>query len=243
MKRQVQYQNQYIEYEIIRKNVKNINFKVKSDLSVVVSASKRISATELDELVLQKAPWILRMLQEQKERRAALEQNQRLNVYCDGGHIAFLGETKPLRVQTAGERGWQLEDDALRVYGCHTEAEIREQVAHFYQEMCIIVVKEINELVYQDYFAILNMPKATVVVKPLTASWGRCHTQKGRIVLNERLVRAAVPCIVSVLVHEYVHFIYPNHSKDFYSLLRRLLPQYDELTAQLSLQVACRGED
>ena len=239
MERQVVFEGERITYELVRKNVKNVNFRVKSDLSVWVSASKRISGQEVDRLVLEKAPWILKVQSDMRQRA-----DKRLkSVYQDGGSVAFLGRLLPIRVQSGELSGWQLTKDGLRLTGCADEAAIRTQVARFYQEMRIVVFEEINTRVHQAYFAEKQIAKAQLAVRRMSASWGRCHIQKGLIVLNSQLIKASPECITSVIVHEYVHFLYPDHSKGFYGLLRNLLPQYDELTRQLSEQVSCQPED
>ena len=239
MKRQVFFEGEGITYEVLHKNVKNVNIHVKSDLSVWVSASKKVSERQLDSLVLEKAPWILKALADMRER----SQNQLRNRYHDGGQVAFLGKMLPLNVQRGGAAGFMLTEQGLLLSGCADEAAIRAQVERFYHEMCILVFEEINVRVYQAYFAKQGIVKAQLAVRKMSASWGRCHINKGLIVLNRQLNKAAPSCITSVLVHEYVHFLYPDHGKGFYELLRGLLPQYDELTRQLTQQVACRPED
>lgn len=240
MKRQVVYEGNEIVYEVVRKKVKNINFHVQSDLSVWVSAPKHISGQDLDQLVLLKAPWILQALAEMKERIGS----QLVNCYDPAcGRIAFLGQYLPLVVQQEGAFGWQLTEQGLMISGACHEEDVRQAVERFYQMMRIVVFEEINERIYQSYFAKKHLPKAQVKASRLSASWGRCHVQKGLIVLNGQLIKASVDCITSVLVHEYVHFLYPNHGAGFYNLLRQLLPQYDELNQQLKRQVSCRPED
>ena len=35
--------------------------------------------------------------------------------------------------------------------------------------------------------------------------------------------------IDAIIVHELCHIIHPNHSKDFYNLVRKYIPNYDEI--------------
>ena len=239
MTRQVVYEGQVITYEVERKKVRNVNFRLKSDLTLWVSAPETLSEAELDEMVLSKAEWILAGL----ARLASRSETRLTNCYRDGGQVAYLGELLPLEVHAEGEAGWQFGEQGLELSGCKDEAAIRAQVERFYQEMCIIAFEGLNEWVYETYFAKEQLEKAKVVAKRLSASWGRCHVRKGLIVLNRQLIKASPECILSVLIHEYVHFLHPNHSKDFYACLHRLLPQYDALTRQLTEQVSCRPED
>ena len=58
--------------------------------------------------------------------------------------------------------------------------------------------------------------------------WGSCLVKKGIITLNKRLLEAPRNCIEYVVMHELCHFIYPNHSKQFYSFLTTLMPDWKE---------------
>lgn len=67
----IQYNNQVIEYEIIRKKIKNIYISIKNR-RVVVSAPKNISEEKIERLIYKKANWIIKSikkdeLKEEKE--------------------------------------------------------------------------------------------------------------------------------------------------------------------------------
>ncbi len=62
MIRSVKFNDNTIEYELQRKRVKNINLRVKSDGSVVVSANNRVSAQYIDSFVESKGEFILKAL-------------------------------------------------------------------------------------------------------------------------------------------------------------------------------------
>lgn len=59
MIRKVEYKGNVIEYNLERKKVKNINLRIKPDLSVNVSANKRVSLKYIDSFVISKGQFIL----------------------------------------------------------------------------------------------------------------------------------------------------------------------------------------
>ena len=73
MKREVFYKDKKIEYILERKKVKNINLRIKPDLSVYVSANKRISVKYIDSFVLKKADFILNAIDKFKNNTVSLE--------------------------------------------------------------------------------------------------------------------------------------------------------------------------
>ncbi len=70
-------------------------------------------------------------------------------------------------------------------------------------------------------------------VRNMKTLWGSCHYTKGKIVLNLRLLKKPTSALRYVVVHEYCHFIHPNHSKDFYTLLAKHMPEWKTYKAQL----------
>ena len=63
MIREVDYKGNKIIYNLERKKVKNINLRIKSDLSVNVSAGKRVSTKFIDDFVISKGEFILKALE------------------------------------------------------------------------------------------------------------------------------------------------------------------------------------
>lgn len=59
MIRKVNYNGKIIEYNLQWKNVKNINLRIKSDLTVNVSANKRVKIDFIDNFVISKGNFIL----------------------------------------------------------------------------------------------------------------------------------------------------------------------------------------
>lgn len=63
MIREVDYKGHKIIYNLERKKVKNINLRIKSDLSVNVSVGKRVSTKFIDDFVISKGEFILKALE------------------------------------------------------------------------------------------------------------------------------------------------------------------------------------
>jgi hypothetical protein len=76
-----------------------------------------------------------------------------------------------------------------------------------------------------------------------------CFTRKfdragrsGRIFFPPRfnvdLVRAPLPCIDHVIVHELAHGRHPNHGRAFFDLLSQMMPDWDRWKLALELMLA-----
>ena len=95
--RQVKLDNtNTIEYELMRKSVKNINVRIKSDGRVYVSANRRVKEEKIDAFIIEKAEFILRAIEKYK--------NSTPSLYQDGDKIKILGEDKILRIENGARK-------------------------------------------------------------------------------------------------------------------------------------------
>ena len=58
--------------------------------------------------------------------------------------------------------------------------------------------------------------------------WGSCSVNRNKVTFNQYLTKAKPACIEYVVLHELVHFLYPNHSKKFYDFLSSYMPDWKE---------------
>lgn len=77
----------------------------------------------------------------------------------------------------------------------------------------------------------VNYPQ--IKIRRMTSRWGSCQPAGGVITLNSRLTEAPWESIEYVVLHEFAHFVHPNHSKDFYALVGKLMPDFKERKAEL----------
>jgi len=72
-----------------------------------------------------------------------------------------------------------------------------------------------------------RLPKQPVMyVKDYKSRWGVCYWQRGYIILNKRLFDKPTAAIEYVILHEYVHFLVPNHGEKFHKIMAELMPDY-----------------
>ena len=57
---------------------------------------------------------------------------------------------------------------------------------------------------------------------------GISFAPKGIVTLDERLLEALFNCMEYVVMHEFCHFVHPNHSKQFYAFLTMLMPDWKQ---------------
>ena len=66
----------------------------------------------------------------------------------------------------------------------------------------------------------------SLYIQEMENRWGSC-TPKGKIILNTRLIMAPRPCIEYVITHELCHLLHPDHTKAFWKLLQKEMPDWE----------------
>ena len=82
-----------------------------------------------------------------------------------------------------------------------------------------------------------KIPVPNLKIRKMTSRWGVCNLKNKNVTLNLELSRYDTNALDYVIVHELSHFIYPNHSKDFWTLVGKYYPKYKEVRKYLRTSV------
>ncbi len=78
-----------------------------------------------------------------------------------------------------------------------------------------------------------TVPIPTVRLRYMTSRWGSCMPLKEIITMNTRLLLGPTEFAHYVMVHEFAHFIEPNHSSRFYKVMSDVLPNWEQVKAEM----------
>ena len=234
-------------YQLIRKNVKNINLRVKSDGSVVVSADPRVPKAYIDEFVQSKKDFI-------QKARAKILQNQNCKQqqqFRTGELIPYLGSTLRLVADQADSGyipGW-LEEMQNGVIAHFSRNNYGEAVFQRGQSLCLystdpfdpehnqqlydcwqkiqagILCRQLSRRYYPE-FEKLGVVFPEIKIRKMSSRWGSCIPGKQKVTFNSLLLEKPLESIEYVVVHEFSHFIHPDHSRAFYEFVGHILPDW-----------------
>ena len=74
---------------------------------------------------------------------------------------------------------------------------------------------------------LLGVSVRKVAIGTYRTQWGSCSA-KGRLAFNARLIFAPRWVAEYVVVHEVVHLVHHNHSKQYWAVVGKLYPNYKE---------------
>ena len=217
-----------IEYELSRKNVKYINLRVNKYGKVVVSAGKHVPFEAIDEFVRSKSLWIITHLAEIEKIKSELPDT---SLY-DGKKVYYLGTPYHL-VLERGEKNIFIEGDTLNLYYPSMKSDIlREVYLDWLKDRAEEKFSEIMDRIH-PLVAEYHIKRPEIKVRNMKSIWGSCTTTGSAIRLNLQLIKAEEGCIEQVILHELLHFRYPNHGKSFYDLMDQLMPDWKERKEKL----------
>ena len=78
----------------------------------------------------------------------------------------------------------------------------------------------------KEYAAEAEIPTWSLRFRAMRSRWGSCHTGKGTVTMNLRMVHMPISFLRYVIYHEFTHFFVPNHSAAFYTHLEAHCPDW-----------------
>ena len=224
--RTVSNEDYELQYTLKRKAVKNLNLRIRKDCSVCVSANPSVPSQQVDEFVKKKMEYIRAA---QKKFMQIEENTPAPKRFISGESFYILGRELRLKViETSEERVYS---DGVYMFLCIKNAEDfkkkQRMVKKYIDTQSVNVYEDVIRKVYPT-FQKYGVPFPKLRIRDMETRWGSCIPQKGVITLNKRLIEVPMNCVEYVVMHEFCHFIHPDHSKRFYALLSMLMPDWKE---------------
>lgn len=225
MMRKIILEGKELVYELVHKNVKNINVRIKPGGFITVSASSRVPVSYIEDFFRLKSSEILRAVAKYESVKPVSAA-----VITEGSTVYLMGDPLTVRVEEAESNMVVRDGSSLIVYtaGSSTDAIIDA----WYDNQSRRILKEIGHMVYErfrDY--VPEEPEYSY--KKMKTLWGSCNPVKCRMSINRELVKYDERLIEFVFCHEYTHFIHPDHSPAFYSFMSGIMPDHRQRKAEL----------
>ena len=209
-----------IDCEVEYKNIKNSYIQIK-DNRVIVKVPIKATRKYINELVSSKKDWIEKNLQQQK--------NKSLNKNI----IKVLGKAYTLQViENKPRNKVYLKDNYIYFEVKKNNNEVIQKLLDkFYKEIAKDEVYAAMEYIK----SITGLSPKEIRIKKLKSAWGICSS-KQYISINQNLMAYSRHAIEYVCLHEVCHLKHMNHSKEFWKMVEKYMPDYK--TAKLELKNA-----
>jgi len=215
-----------IPYAICRsRRRRTVSIAVDARAGVLVTAPEAAAVPRLDELVRNKALWILERLRRKRELPPGMPAKE----LVAGASCRYLG--RQYRLQLA--RG--ADDTAVRLRGsrllvslppnlpaAEEAASVRDALVAWYRQRA---TEYLTTKVLKLAPKVGVVPTKVIITDP-PKRWGSA-AKDGTLRLSWRIVQAPLPLVEYVVVHELSHLAHPDHGRDFWAQVGRVLPDYE----------------
>lgn len=211
--------------EIERKQMKTCRLKVFPDLTIKLSTPKSAPAEWIKDFLSEKSGWIEDKLEEFNKTTGYAATTEIRN----GMSIKHLGEDLIFSVAYSDKNVVYKEGKIIHV--CSNDINSQDKLLVLFEKWWRKQSLEILAAEMERLYPIIRKygvayPK--IALRKMKTLWGSCSVQRGAVTFNQYLIKAKPACIEYVVLHEIVHFIYPNHSKKFYDFLSIHMPDWKE---------------
>lgn len=101
-----------------------------------------------------------------------------------------------------------------------------ETPCRYSREECLEIFTQASDAVFPLFSDLLGGARPAIRVREMKSRWGSCNVKKRVLTFNTRLAEKPREALEYVVLHEYVHFLHPNHGPGFHAEMARLMPDY-----------------
>ena len=197
---------------IIKKKNKNTYIRVNDDMQIVVTTSIYSTKIFLKELLEENENDSIIYMIERKKKE--LQKNKK---------FLILGkEYQMIKIST--QKCVELKEPYLYV---KDEKMLEIWIKKIRKEL----FQERMDFIYQKFEERIPYPK--LKIRSMKTRWGVCNKRDDSVTLNSELFREPIECLDYVIIHELSHFVYFDHSKDFWKLVEKYNPNYKKIRKYL----------
>lgn len=210
------------------RRAKRLRMQIDSNGKFELIAPLLTPKSQVNRFVVQHMRWIEKQmgkLEEQKKKRPEFKYKNGDTFYYFGDPITLVVEPSVRKRPVVKIKGEQLfitlYRDVNRNDGIET---IKKAITQFYKKKAEEVIHDRLQFFNEQY----GFKYHRVMLRNQKSRWGSCSA-RGNLNFNWRLIMAPIEVIDYVVVHELCHLKEMNHSKRFWYLVEKAVPNYKEV--------------
>lgn len=217
-----------INYKLDIGKRKNLYIQIKNS-EVIVKSPRHVSKQRIERFLKEKEVWILKTLEKQKKQEINSKKE-----YNQNEEFLYKGEKYLLDIKYSNknEKMAKINGDKIVVWVKENQEKekelIEKQIENFYFQMAEIELSESMERLSKK----MQIMPESFRVKRLKRVWGNCSSKKC-ISLNYNLIKYSKLAMDYVVIHELSHLRYMNHSKNFWNMVEKYMPDYKKIEKEL----------
>jgi len=202
-----------IEYNLIRKKVKNASIRIGSNLDITITVPRMYSQERLDNLIKEKSLWISKTLMKLSKRKKDIHLNE--------NEVLLFGEIYTLTIDPSVSNKILTYHDSKRIVTNHEITRKSSILINWYIHLAKKEITKMAEGLAEQYGFTYNR----IFIRDQKTKWGTCSSKKN-LSFNWRLIRCPRYVIEYLIIHELSHLKVMNHSARFWELVESMCPDF-----------------
>lgn len=209
------------EYIIEYKKTRILKFKIFPDLTIKIISPKTIGLMEIRKRLAEKKDWLLQGIEFYRNKATIKE-----NLAKDFTSVYFLGKKFKLDIILSKQNKIGFNKKSILVNAKeNNEAQISILVDKLYYYYAVSYFSKLM-IKCLKHLKKFNIPTPSLHIRKMKSRWGSCIPKKNKITINLHLIKFPPRCIEYVIMHELCHLKYANHSKQYYTFLSEVMPDW-----------------
>lgn len=221
------FNSAWLDYTLIRKNIKSIRIRVTGASEVIVSAPRRTAQSRIDGFISENIHKIYDNLEKINGRRLRYYPAQ----YISGETFWHIGREAKICVTASGRARVQFSEGTLTLYV--PENYSREQRRALFMRWSKKAADKFFSMRLSELLPEFSANEFRITAKNMLTRWGSINPVKRTINLSVHLLRCDRRLIDYIITHELCHLKHMDHSSSFYRELERRFPDRKQIDKAL----------
>jgi predicted metal-dependent hydrolase len=221
-----------IEYQVVRSHRKTLSLQVRYG-QVLVRAPYCVDEKFISTFIEKKSAWL---------KAKIIQQSQADDLCCDfsqGSTLFLFGKLVTLHITFAKKVQTLLSDDInnkqiLTIVLAERNKKklsnkvllataVKKHIEQYFKQQA----EHIIPLKVATYAQLTSLKPSSIKIRQYRSRWGSCNS-RGELSFNTLLMMLPIDVINYVVVHELCHLQHLNHSKEFWQLVAKYFPHYNQ---------------
>jgi predicted metal-dependent hydrolase len=202
--------------DIKRSKRKSMSISINYDLKIQIKAPYWVTNKEIEAFVIQSKKWI-----QNKIGYLSTKPKPKSKSFLNGDKYLFLGKEYTLKFSLGTE--FILTEEGELLVPTLFSNDTKSAIIDWYKKQAEKIIKERCEFIAQS----TGVKPNKIKINNAKTRWGSC-TRRGNLCFTWKLIMAPLFVVDYVVLHELIHFFHHNHSKNYWAMVQKFMPNYHE---------------
>lgn len=208
----MKYELDQKKYEVVieRKNNKNTYIRVKDDYSIYVTTNLFVTKSQIKKILDENNTYLRNMFVKIEKKHEKEKE------------FYYLGNRYDIILMNIPN---------IEICENYIYVKSKEYLDKWYKKEMLRIFNERLDYYYSIFEE--SIPYPNLKIRKMKTRWGVCNKQNITVTLNSELIKYDLEKIDYVVVHELAHFVYFDHSKNFWDIVSKYIPNYKQIRKAL----------